>query len=94
MEEITLAVNGSLMRGFSLNDTLLSVDAQLVREAQTSDRYRMWSIDDRYPAMQRDSKGGQKIQLEIWKMTPPVLVFLLDSEPPGLCEISWIPLAN
>lgn len=85
MEEILLAVNGSLMRGFALNQNLLAVDADFVREATTSDQYRMWSINDQYPAMQRDSIGGQKIQVEIWKMTPPALVTLLESEPPGLC---------
>lgn len=85
MEEILLAVNGSLMRGFALNQNLLAVDADFVREATTSDQYRMWSINDQYPAMQRDSNGGQKIQVEIWKMTPPALVTLLESEPPGLC---------
>jgi hypothetical protein len=85
MEEITLAVNGSLMRGFSLNDTLLSVDAQFVREAQTSDGYRMWSINDQYPAMQRVQQGGNHIQVEIWSLTPSALVQVLDKEPPGLC---------
>jgi hypothetical protein len=85
MKEILLAVNGSLMRGFALNKNLVEVQAEFVRETTTSDQYRMWSIDDQYPAMQRDSTGGQKIQLEIWKMTPPALVKLLNSEPPGLC---------
>ena len=73
------------MRGFALNKNLLAVDAEFVREATTSDQYRMWSVNDQYPAMQRDSKGGQKIQVEIWKMTSTALVKLLDSEPPGLC---------
>ena len=85
MEEITLVVNGSLMRGFALNKNLLVVDAEFVREANTSEQYRMWSINDQYPAMQRDSNGGQKIQVEIWKMSPSSLVKLLGSEPPGLC---------
>ena len=70
MEEIHLAVNGSLMRGLALNDTLLSVDAQFIREAQTSSHYRMWSIDDQFPAMQRALSGGKNIQVEIWKLTP------------------------
>ena len=79
MEEILLAVNGSLMRGFALNKNLLAVDAEFVREAITSEQYRMWSINDQYPAMQRDSHGGQKIQVEIWKMSPSSLVKLLES---------------
>ena len=85
MEEILLAVNGSLMRGFALNKNLVEVDAEFVREASTSDKYRMWSINDQYPAMQRDTDGGQKIQVEIWKLTPEALVRLVESEPPGLC---------
>ena len=85
MEEILLAVNGSLMRGFTLNKNLLAVDAEFVREANTSNQYRMWSINDQYPAMQRDSDRGQKIQVEIWKMTPHALVKLVENEPPGLC---------
>ena len=85
MQEIHLAVNGSLMRGFALNENLQAVNAQFVRETTTSGHYRMWSINDQYPAMQRDSSGGQQIQVEVWKMTPPALVTLLDSEPPGLC---------
>ncbi len=85
MEEILLAVNGSLMRGFALNKNLVEVEAEFVREAATSDQYRMWSVNDKYPAMQRDSDGGQEIQVEIWKMTPHALVRLVESEPPGLC---------
>jgi gamma-glutamylcyclotransferase (GGCT)/AIG2-like uncharacterized protein YtfP len=85
MKEVLLAVNGSLMRGFALNRNLVEVEAEFVREANTSDQYRMWSINDRYPAMQRDSVGGQEIQVEIWKMTPQALVKLVESEPAGLC---------
>lgn len=85
MEEILLAVNGSLMRALPLNKNLLAVDAEFVREATTSNQYRMWSVNDQYPAMQRDSNGGQKIQVEIWRMTRHALVKLLESEPPGLC---------
>lgn len=85
MEEILLAVNGSLMQGFALNSNLLSVNAEFIREATTSAQYRMWSINDQYPAMQRDSNGGEKINLEIWQMTPESLLRILESEPPGLC---------
>jgi gamma-glutamylcyclotransferase (GGCT)/AIG2-like uncharacterized protein YtfP len=85
MEEILLAVNGSLMRGFALNENLLAVNAEFVSEAATSDQYRMWSINDQYPAMQRDSNGGKKMKVEIWKMTPKALAELIESEPPGLC---------
>jgi gamma-glutamylcyclotransferase (GGCT)/AIG2-like uncharacterized protein YtfP len=85
MDKIFLAVNGSLMRGLALNENLLTVNAKFVRVDLTSDRYRMWSINDQYPAMQRSSEGGQNIQLEIWQMSSSALVKLLESEPPGLC---------
>lgn len=84
MEEVLLAVNGTLMRGLALNGNLLAVGAEFVREAKTSDQYRMWAIDDRYPAMIRDSNKGANIDLEIWKLSPEALLELLRSEPPGL----------
>lgn len=85
MEGITLAVNGSLMRGFALNENLRSVNAQFMRESTTSDHYRMWSINDEYPAMQRVQISGEKLQVELWKLTPTALIEVLDNEPPGLC---------
>ena len=85
MEDISLAVNGTLMRGFTLNINLLSVNAEFVRETKTSEHYRLWSINDIYPAMQRDLGGGDNIGVEIWKLSPVALMSILDSEPPGLC---------
>ena len=85
MDEIHLAVNGSLMRGFALNENLLAVNAEFIREDSTTAEYRMWSINDQYPAMQRDQTGGKNINVEIWKMTPEALLKILESEPPGLC---------
>jgi hypothetical protein len=85
MEKIFLAVNGSLMRGFSLNETLRMANAQFIRETTTSAHYRMWSINDEYPAMQRDQSGGNNIQVEIWKLAPDALLIVLENEPPGLC---------
>ena len=84
MEKVQIAVNGTLMRRLALNDRLLSVGATFVREAKTSDIYRMWSINDSYPAMIQDSTDGTSIELEIWELSAEALFEILSSEPPGL----------
>jgi gamma-glutamylcyclotransferase (GGCT)/AIG2-like uncharacterized protein YtfP len=85
MKEFLIAVNGSLMRGFALNENLLAVNAEFIREDTTAAHYRLWSINDHYPAMQHDLSRGNSIDVEIWKMTPEALLKILESEPPGLC---------
>jgi len=81
---MNLAVNGTLMRGLPLNRNLLDVGAIFVREDRTASCYRMWSIDDRYPAMQRDDAQGRSLSLELWSLEAEGLVELLRREPPGL----------
>lgn len=85
MKEVLLAVNGSLMRGLELNTNLLNVNAEFVTETTTTEQYRMWSINDEYPAMLRDLKNGKKISLELWKLSSDALLKVLEREPPGLC---------
>ena len=85
METVHLAVNGVLMRGLALNRNLLTVGATFVGEAQTAPVYRLWSIDDQYPAMQRIHRGGTAITLEVWAMPLSHLGTILRQEPPGLC---------
>ncbi len=80
-----LAVNGTLMRGLELNGNLLAVGATFVREARTEAAYRLWSIDDRHPAMIRVGSWGSAIALEVWAVPAAGLGKLLWSEPPGLC---------
>ena len=58
MDTVQLAVNGTLMRGFALNQNLLAVGATFVHEAVTAPVYRLWSIYDQYPAMLRVAAGG------------------------------------
>lgn len=87
MDELTsinFAVNGTLMRGLELNRNLQAVGAMFVREARTAPTYRLWSIADRYPAMQQ-VKSGEAIALEIWSVPPAGLAKILLQEPPGLC---------
>ena len=81
---VPLAVNGTLMRGLSLNGNLLAVGATFDREAMTIPSYRLWSIDDRHPAMVRVSQGGAAIAVEVWQMPAAGLATILLSEPPGL----------
>jgi hypothetical protein len=80
-----LAVNGTLMRGLSLNGNLQAIGALYLREARTAPIYRLWSIQNRYPAMLRVATGGAAIALEIWAVPPGGLGTLLLQEPPGLC---------
>ncbi|NEP18157.1 MAG: glutamyl-tRNA amidotransferase [Leptolyngbya sp. SIO4C1] len=81
---IKLAVNGTLMRGLALNPNLLNVGATFEREAQTEPAYRLWSIDDRYPAMIKVREGGTAVALEVWQVPLAGLGTLLSQEPPGL----------
>ena len=85
MESIDLAINGTLMRGLKLNDNLTSIGAKFVRETETENRYRLWSINDRHPAMIRQTSGGESIQVEIWSIPAAGFASLLLAEPPGLC---------
>jgi gamma-glutamylcyclotransferase (GGCT)/AIG2-like uncharacterized protein YtfP len=82
---VLLAVNGTLMRGLELNANLIEAGATFVREARTAPVYRLWSIDDRHPAMIRVDIGGAAIALEVWSVPPEGLASILLKEPPGLC---------
>jgi hypothetical protein len=84
-QTLNLAVNGTLMRGLELNGNLLNVGATFVRETTTEPIYRLWSIDDRYPAMVRVREGGAAIAVEVWSVPVAGLATILLQEPPGLC---------
>jgi hypothetical protein len=92
-EAIYLAVNGTLMRGLELNDNLLKVGATFVEETTTAPLYRLWSIQDRHPAMIRVAEGGKAIAVEIWAVPPAGICVILLQEPPGLC-IGKVVLVN
>jgi hypothetical protein len=85
MQHLLLAVNGTLMRGLELNSHLLVVNATFECEAKTAPVYRLWSINDKHPAMLRVASGGSAIALEIWQIPASGLVQVLLQEPPGLC---------
>jgi hypothetical protein len=80
-----LAVNGTLMQGLELNVNLQQVGAVFVCETITAPIYRLWSIEDRHPAMMRVSTGGNSIALEIWSLPLAGLAKILQQEPAGLC---------
>jgi gamma-glutamylcyclotransferase (GGCT)/AIG2-like uncharacterized protein YtfP len=84
LETVLLAVNGTLMRGLDLNPNLLAVHATFVRETATETAYRLWSINDRHPAMIRVKTGGVAVAVEIWAVPPSGLAAILLKEPPGL----------
>ena len=79
-----LAVNGTLMRGLELNGNMLAAGATFVREDETAACYRIWSIGDRHPAMQRTTGEGTRVALEVWSVPVTGLASILQSEPPGL----------
>jgi hypothetical protein len=90
---VLLAVNGTLMRGLELNPNLLNVGANFVEETSTEPAYRIWSIADRHPAMQRFATGGVSVAVEIWAVPPAGLATILQQEPPGL-SIGKVKLAD
>jgi hypothetical protein len=92
-ETLKLAVNGTLMRGLALNPNLLNVGATFNCETQTEPAYRLWSIQDQYPAMVRVTTGGVAIAVEVWDVPLAGLGSILTQEPSGLA-IGKVKLAN
>jgi gamma-glutamylcyclotransferase (GGCT)/AIG2-like uncharacterized protein YtfP len=84
-KSVHLAVNGTLMQGLELNENLISVGAIFLRETTTESAYRLWSIDDRHPAMLKVTEGGDAIVVEVWAVPASGVSALLMLEPAGLC---------
>src|SRR5437899_12750663 len=83
MDPLILAVNGTLMRGLELNPNLQAVGATFVSTATTAPHYRLWTIDDRFPAMLR-SAPGREIACQLWAVPPDGLASALVCEPAHL----------
>lgn len=81
---LRLAVNGTLMQGLALCPNLLNVGATFEREAQTEAAYRIWTVDDNYPAMVKVKEGGVAVAVEVWQVPLAGLGIVLSQEPPGL----------
>ena len=81
---LILAVNGTLMRGLELENNLKEVGASFIKESKTEKSYRLYSINDKYPAMIRVNKGGNTVDVELYEISEEGLKQVLSKEPPGL----------
>ena len=90
---VSLAVNGTLMRGLELNPNMLAAGAEFVREDRTEPAYRLFSIGDRHPGMYRVAENGTAVAVEVWRVPAPGVTAILQVEPPGLC-IGKVKLAS
>lgn len=79
---VHLFVNGTLMRGEKLHANLDG--ARFSGEWTTAPRYRLFSVDDRHPAMVRDDARGAAVVGELYEVPLRVLATVLDREPAGL----------
>ena len=91
-DKVLLAVNGTLMRGLELENNLKDVGASFIKESQTERAYRLYSIDDCYPAMIKD-KDGLSIDVEVYELSKEAMQIVLSKEPEGL-TIEKIKLIN
>ena len=90
---VSLAVNGTLMRGLELNPNMLAAGAEFVREDRTEPAYRLFSIGDRHPGMYRVAHDGTSVAVEVWRVPAAGVSAILQVEPPGLC-IGKVKLAS
>jgi len=85
IQNVKLAINGTLMRGFKLNPNMIAAGATFLREDRTEPAYRLWTINDNHPAMIRVTDGsGVSVAVEIWDVPPGGIASILIKEPPGL----------
>ncbi len=82
-DSLILAVNGTLMRGLELENNLKVVNAIFIKESQTEKAYRLFSIDDKYPAMVKDEQGSA-IDVELYEISEQGMQEVLSKEPEGL----------
>jgi gamma-glutamylcyclotransferase (GGCT)/AIG2-like uncharacterized protein YtfP len=77
-----LVVNGGLMRGQTAHWRLKG--GTFVAEVQTAPRYRLYSLDDRYPGLLRDEERGVTIRSELYELSDELWAKVVAGEPPGL----------
>ena len=82
-KKVLLADNGTLMRGLELENNLKQVGATFIKESKTEKVYRLYSINDKYPAMVKGKKG-QAIAVEVYELTEEGMKKVLSKEPKGL----------
>ena len=81
--KVLLAVNGTLMRGLELENNLKEVGASFRKKSQTEKAYRLYSINDKYPAMIKD-ENGESIAVEVYEISEEGMKEVLAKEPKGL----------
>ena len=81
---LVLAVNGTLMRGLELENNLKQAKALFIKESKTEKAYRLFSINDQYPAMIKVASGGNTVDVELYEISEEGLKEVLAKEPPGL----------
>ena len=81
---LILAVNGTLMRGLELENNLKNVNAIFINESKTEKAYRLFSINDQYPAMVKVDEGGNTVDVELYAISEEGIKEVLSKEPPGL----------
>jgi gamma-glutamylcyclotransferase (GGCT)/AIG2-like uncharacterized protein YtfP len=81
-EAVHVFVNGTLMKGLELHANLDG--ARFCGEWTTAPRYRLYSAEDRHPAMIKDDAQGVAVAGELYEVPLPVLRNVLEGEPPGL----------
>jgi gamma-glutamylcyclotransferase (GGCT)/AIG2-like uncharacterized protein YtfP len=86
-------LNGTAMIGGA--DHHLVGDADLIAAIATAPRYRFWSVDDRYPALELVGEdGGGAVLGEVYEISYEQLRdVLLPGEPDGL-ELGMVELAD
>ena len=82
-EKVLLAVNGTLMRGLELENNLTEAGATFIKETKTEKGYRLYSINDKYPAMVK-GKRGKSIAVELYEISEEGMQEVLAKEPEGL----------
>lgn len=74
--------NGTVMRGEPAHANLTR--ATYVESVSTAPVYRLWSIDDQFPAMFRDEERGASITGELYEVPDDVWPGIEATEPGGL----------
>jgi hypothetical protein len=87
-----MLLNGGAMAGGPLHPLLAG--APLVAVTRTAPRYRLWSVGDRFPALQPVAAGGVAVAGEVYDIPLAVLGrSLLPAEPAEL-ELGVVELAD
>ena len=72
------------MRGLELEGNLKQAGALFIKESKTEKSYRLFSINDQYPAMIKVVSGGNTVDVELYEISEEGLKEVLSKEPPGL----------